>query len=98
MPTLPVLPEPPLPILTYIIRFGIGFILLALFIRAIASWFRIDERFAFIRFLARITDPFILPLRRFMKPIWMLDLSFFVAWFMLYCLQILLVQALPPGW
>lgn len=99
MPTLPEVPQPPIPFLVSdIIRISIGFILLALFIRVIASWFRVDERFAFIRFLARITDPFIQPLRRFVKPVWMLDLSYLIAWFLLYSLEILLIQALPYGW
>ena len=80
-----------------IINYGIGFLILALIVRMIASWFRIDERFAFIRFLARITDPFITPIRRFVRPVWIIDASWLVAWFMLITLQILLLQALPPG-
>lgn len=81
-----------------LITYGIGFILLAMFVRAIASWFRVDDRFAFIRFLMRITDPFIVPLRRFVKPIMMLDLAFILSFFLLRILQVLLTQALPLGW
>lgn len=81
-----------------IVSLGIDIIIFAMLIRAIASWFGMDERFAFIRFMARITDPFILPFRRIIKPIGMLDLSYFVAWFMLLTLQILITQALPAGW
>ncbi len=81
-----------------IVSLGIDIIIFAMLIRAIASWFGMDERFAFIRFLARVTDPFILPFRRIIKPIGMLDLSYFVAWFMLLTLQILITQALPAGW
>jgi len=88
----------PVPIAHWVTQFGIGFIILAMLIRMIASWFRVDERFAFIRFLARITDPFITPIRRFVRPIWILDLSWLVAWFMLITIQMLLLQALPPGW
>ena len=75
-----------------------GLIIVAMFVRFIASWFQIDERFAFIRILAYITDPFVVPIRRVVKPVWVLDLSFFIVWFMLSTLQILLLQALPPGW
>ncbi len=50
----------PIPIVSWVIYYGISFIILAMFVRAVASWFRIDERYAIIRFLARITDPFIL--------------------------------------
>lgn len=80
------------------VSLGIDIIIFAMLIRAIASWFGMNERFAFIRFLARVTDPFILPFRRIIKPIGMLDLSYFVAWFMLLTLQILITQALPAGW
>ncbi|MBA2396251.1 MAG: YggT family protein [Ktedonobacteraceae bacterium] len=63
-------------------------------IRAIASWFRIDERYAFIRFLARITDPFITPVRRLVPPVGFIDLSFIVTLFLLIILSQLLQQAL----
>ena len=88
----------PVPIVHWIVQFGIGFLILAMLVRAIASWFRIDERYAIIRFLARITDPFIAPIRRFVRPVWIIDVSWLVAWFMLSTIEILLLQALPPGW
>jgi len=88
----------PVPILHWFVQFGIGFLILAMLVRAIASWFRIDERYAIIRFLARITDPFIAPIRRFVRPVWIIDVSWFVAWFLLITMQTLLLQALPPGW
>ena len=88
----------PVPIVHWFVQFGIGFLILAMLVRAIASWFRIDERYAIIRFLARITDPFIAPIRRFVRPVWVIDVSWFVAWFMLITMQTLLLQALPPGW
>jgi len=81
-----------------LILYGIGALLLALFVRAIASWVRIDERYAFIRFLAKMTDPFIAPLRRFVPRVGMFDVSFILGFFLLITLQILLVQALPQGW
>ena len=81
-----------------IIYYGIGALILALLIRAIASWFRMDERYAFIRFLARLTDPFITPIRRVVRSVGVIDLSVLVAWFLLITIQILLLQALPAGW
>lgn len=87
----------PFPIAYWVINYGIGFIILAMLVRAMASWFRIDDRFAFIRFLARITDPFITPLRRFVKPIWMIDLAFLLSFFLLITLQRLLLQAIPSS-
>jgi YggT family protein len=88
----------PVPLVHWVVDYGIGFLILAMFVRALASWFRIDERFAIIRFLARVTDPFIAPLRRIVRPVGVIDLSFFVAWFMLGTLKLLLDQSLPPGW
>jgi YggT family protein len=85
-------------ILHYLVYYGIGAIVLAMLIRAIASLFRADERFAIIRFLARITDPFIDPVRRVVRPVGVFDLSFFITWFMLITIQTLLLQALPAGW
>ncbi|TMC22954.1 MAG: YggT family protein [Chloroflexi bacterium] len=77
-----------------IAKYGISLVLLAMFARAIASWFRMDERFAFIRFLAYITDPFIVPVRRFVPPVGMFDMGFLLAAFLLITLQTLLLQAL----
>ena len=88
----------PIPIVSLVIYYGISFIILAMFVRAVASWFRIDERYAIIRFLARVTDPFIDPVRRIVPPMGMFDMSFFIAWFMLRTLQVLLLQGLPRGW
>ncbi|MFL5654426.1 MAG: YggT family protein [Ktedonobacteraceae bacterium] len=88
----------PIPIVSWIIYYGIGFLILAMIVRAFASWFRVGERFAIIRFLAHITDPFIDPIRRIVPPIGMFDMAFIIAFFMLKTFQILLLQGLPPGW
>lgn len=88
----------PIPIVSWVVYYGIGFIILAMFIRAIASWFRFDERYAIIRFLARLTDPFIVPVRRFIPPVGFIDVAFIMAFFLLRTLQMLLLQALPPTW
>lgn len=102
---LPPLPLPtvhpllPVPILSWIIYYGFGFLIVAMLIRMIASWFRIDESLAIIRFLARITDPFIQPCRRVMgSSVGVIDLGFLVTWFLIMTLQILLLQSLPSGW
>jgi YggT family protein len=81
-----------------IILYGTGSIIIAMLVRAIASWFRIDERYALIRFLARLTDPFIVPIRRIIRPVGMIDVAFFIGWFLVGTIQTLLLQALPPGW
>ncbi len=81
-----------------IILYGTGAIIIAMLVRAVASWFRIDERFAFIRFLARLTDPFIVPIRRIIRPVGVFDIAYFIAWFLIATIQTLLLQALPSGW
>ena len=88
----------PIPIVHWIILYGIYIIILAMLIRAIASWFRIDERYAIIRFLARITDPFIEPVRRIVPPMGFIDMAFIITWFLLSTMRILLIQGLPAGW
>jgi YggT family protein len=87
-----------LSIVHYLINYGIGLVILAMIIRAIASWFRIDERYAFIRFLARISDPFISPVRRIVPPVGILDMAFIITIFMLWTVRILLLQGLPANW
>jgi YggT family protein len=85
-------------ILYAIIKYGIGLLIIALLIRVFAMWFGIDERFAFIRFLARMTDPFVVPIRRIVRPVGVMDMSFLIAFFFLSVVEILLLQALPAGW
>jgi YggT family protein len=81
-----------------IIKYGIGLLIIALLIRVFAMWFGADERFAFIRFLARLTDPFVVPIRRIVRPQGVMDMSFLIAFFFLSTIEILLLQALPAGW
>lgn len=88
----------PFPIFSTLIQLFIGFLIIAMLIRAIASWVHFGEDIAFIRFMARVTDPFIEPVRRVVGQIGVLDFSFIVAWFMLITLEVLLLQSLPSGW
>ncbi|HTI14341.1 MAG TPA: YggT family protein [Dictyobacter sp.] len=91
---------PPLPIqiVSLIIQAFFGIIILAMLIRAVASWFHMDERYAFIRFLARLTDPFIAPTRRIIGQVGVMDFSFIVTWITLMILEALLLQSMPIGW
>jgi YggT family protein len=85
-------------ILHMVVDYGIKILIFAMLVRVIASWFRIDERYAIIRFLAYITDPFIQPIRRIVRSVGVLDLSFLIAWFLLSTVRLLLLQSLPPAW
>ena len=86
-----------IPILSFIIQYGFAVIIIAMLVRMIASWFRLDERYAIIRFCARLTDPFIEPTRRIVRPAGVLDLSFIVTFVLLLTLRQLLLQALITG-
>ncbi len=73
----------------------LGLVELAMFLRAILSWFIADEDNRFMIFLFAVTEPFILPIRvicsRFRalneSPI---DISFFIAFLVISLLNSLL--------
>ncbi len=52
---------------------------LAIFIRAIVSWFNMDPRSPIIQILDAVTEPIIAPIRQIMPRLGMLDLSPLVA-------------------
>jgi YggT family protein len=81
-------------ILWSIANYGIIALIVAIIIRVIASWINIDERVPFILFLARLSDPFIVPCRRLIGRVGVLDLSYLIAIFLLLTLRTLLGQAL----
>lgn len=81
-----------------IISISIILLIIAILVRVFASWFGFDERFAFIRFLARLTDPLLEPMRRIVPPIRSIDFSFFIVTFLLIILRYLLLQAMPASW
>ncbi|MBX5451392.1 YggT family protein [Thermogemmatispora sp.] len=88
----------PIPILHWIVRYGIGLVILTLVIRAIASWFGIDERYSLMRFLASYSEPFVKPVRNLVPPVMFINFSLTTAIFILYTLMVLLLQALPSTW
>lgn len=55
------------------------FLTMAIFIRAILSWFQMDPRSPLIQALNSITEPIIEPIRRIMPRIAMMDFSPLVA-------------------
>ncbi len=52
---------------------------IAIFVRAIISWFPIGQGNALVVILNQITDPILLPLRRVIPPIGMMDITPLVA-------------------
>ncbi len=61
-----------------IILYGTGAIIIAMFVRVIASWFR--------------------PIRRIIRPVGIIDIAFFIGFFLVITMQRLLLQSLPSGW
>ncbi|BCL81581.1 YggT family protein [Ktedonobacteria bacterium brp13] len=88
----------PFPFVSTVINLFLSFLILAMLVRAVVSWVHFGEGSAFVRFLARMTDPFIDPARRVIGQVGVFDFSFIFAWFLLFILKILLIQALPVGW
>ncbi|MDQ3781073.1 MAG: YggT family protein [Chloroflexota bacterium] len=66
----------------------------ALLGRAVLSWFDPVGRWPISRILRDITEPFVAPIRQIVPRTGMIDLSFLVAFFLLWLLQRLLAQAL----
>jgi YggT family protein len=81
-----------------IVSYGIGFLILALFVQVVLDLFRIDQRNPIMRFLTKLTAPFLEPVRRIVGNVGVFDLSFLIVFFLLFVLRSLLLQALPPLW
>jgi YggT family protein len=76
--------------------FDLLFTLLAFAIiaRALVSWLPIDRYHPAVTFLDQITEPIIAPLRRFIPPIGMMDITPIVALIILQVLQALVHNVL----
>jgi YggT family protein len=72
----------------------IGWILklysLAFIVRALLSWFRVNYYHPIVRFLVRITEPMLAPLRRYIPPRAGLDFTPIVALLILWLMEQLL--------
>ena len=62
-------------------------LIVAIFIRAILSWFSIDPRSPIVQALNAITEPILDPIRRIMPRLGMIDLSPMVAIIVLGVMQ-----------
>ena len=70
------------------------FLVMAIFIRSILSWFRMDPHSPLIQALSSITEPIIDPIRRIMPRIAMMDFSPLVAILLIQFLISPLMQGL----
>jgi len=66
---------------------------MAIFVRAILSWFAIDPRNPLIEMLDQITEPILAPLRRIVPRFGMIDITPMVAMILLW----FLAQAIAQG-
>jgi YggT family protein len=82
------------------VRIIVGFILygmlsllvLLIFIRFISQWF-VFHRNTFLGFVARVTDPILLPARRLIPPIGMFDISAMLVLLLISFLQSIVMRA-----
>ena len=72
-------------------------LVIAIVLRAILSWFVPQGDHPVVRILRDVTDPLIVPLRRVIPSIGMLDLSPFVAIILLQVVRSIVVSALGAG-
>jgi YggT family protein len=66
----------------------------AIFLRAILSWFQLDPRNPLITVLDQITEPILMPLRRIVPRLGMIDLTPMIAIFLLLFLSQVIEQGI----
>lgn len=71
---------------------------LLIVIRIIFSWGRVSEVNPLMRFLMRVTDPLLVPLRRIIPPLGMFDISPIVAFLIIWLFQGAILVTLLRGW
>ena len=82
-------------ILGNIIHYTFLVLIVLMLARWILSLFHLSEGNPIMLFLTRCTEPIILPFRRRIPPVGILDMSWIFAFVSLYIVQALLLQAIP---
>jgi YggT family protein len=88
----------PIAIIGYLLFGFLGLYTLAIFVRILLSWGTVGYGNRRMRFLVRITEPLLAPLRRFVPPVAMFDISPIVAFLILWLLQAVVSGTLLKGW
>jgi YggT family protein len=70
-----------------LVRWTFGILRLALFVRIIASWLRLSEFKPWIRWSVALTEWLLRPLRSFIPPLGMIDVTPIVAYLVLWMLE-----------
>jgi YggT family protein len=85
-------------ILGYLLFGLLGLYTLLIFVRIIFSWGMMGYGNRWMRFLVRITEPLLAPLRRMVPMVGMFDVSPIVAFLVLWLLQAAVSSTLLRGW
>jgi YggT family protein len=88
----------PVAIFGYLLFGFLGLYTLAIFIRIIFMWVGVSYANRLMRFLFRLTEPLLGPLRRSLPPVGMFDVSPIVAFLILWLCQIAVAGTLLKGW
>ena len=88
----------PVAILGYLLFGLLGLYTLLIFVRIIFSWGMMGYGNRWVRFLIRITEPLLAPLRRMVPMVGMFDVSPIVAFLVLWLLQAAVSSTLLRGW
>jgi len=88
----------PVAILGYLLFGLLGLYTLLIFVRIIFSWGLMGYGNRWMRFLIRITEPLLAPLRRMVPMVGMFDVSPIVAFLVLWLLQAAVTSTLLRGW
>ena len=88
----------PIAIAGYLVFGLLGLYTLAIFMRIFLSWGALGYGNRWMRFLFRITEPLMAPLRRYIRPVGMFDVSPIVAFLILWVLQSVVAATLLKGW
>lgn len=88
----------PIAIVGYLVFGLLGLYTLAIFVRIFLSYGGLGYGNRWMRFLIRITEPLMSPLRRNIRPIGMFDISPIIAFLILWVLQAIVAATLLKGW
>ena len=88
----------PIAIVGYLAFGLLGLYTLAIFVRIFLSYGGLGYGNRWMRFLIRITEPLMGPLRRYIPPVGMFDISPIIAFLVLWVLQAIVAATLLKGW
>jgi len=88
----------PIAIVGYLVFGLLGLYTLAIFVRIFLSYGGLGYGNRWMRFLIRLTEPLMGPLRRYIRPVGMFDISPIIAFLILWVLQAIVAATLLKGW